>query len=77
MKILVIHNRYQSNNIGGEDIVYQNELKSLQDGLGIKNVFSYARIGSGIHYYGRRSRTRRVNIFVEFVTKLWYHIIHE
>ena len=41
MKILVIHNRYQSNNIGGEDIVYQNELESLQVELGKENVFSY------------------------------------
>ncbi len=41
MKILIIHNKYKSNNIGGEDIVYQNELKSLQGRLGVKNVFSY------------------------------------
>jgi len=41
MKILVIHNKYQTNNIGGEDIVYENELMSLRDKLGEKNVFSY------------------------------------
>jgi len=41
MKLLIIHNRYQSNNIGGEDIVYQNELESLQKVLGVKNVLSY------------------------------------
>jgi glycosyltransferase involved in cell wall biosynthesis len=41
LKILVIHNKYQSNNIGGEDIVYQNELESLQKQLGKENVFSY------------------------------------
>lgn len=41
MKLLIIHNRYQSNNIGGEDIVYQNELESLQKKLGKENVFSY------------------------------------
>ena len=41
MKILIIHNKYQSNNIGGEDIVYKNELKSLQDELGQDCVFSY------------------------------------
>lgn len=41
MKILVIHNKYQSNNIGGEDIVYQNELESLKVKLGEENVFSY------------------------------------
>lgn len=41
MKLLIIHNKYQSNNIGGGDIVYENELRSLQDKLGKKNVFSY------------------------------------
>ncbi len=41
MKLLIIHNKYQSNNIGGEDIVYNNELESLQKKLGDGNVFSY------------------------------------
>ncbi len=41
MKILIVHNRYQSNNIGGEDIVYENELKSLENKMGGKNVFHY------------------------------------
>lgn len=41
MKILIIHNRYQSNNVGGEDIVFQNELESLQKTLGEDSVLSY------------------------------------
>jgi len=41
MKLLIIHNRYQSTNIGGEDIVYQNELESLQKKLGKENVLFY------------------------------------
>lgn len=41
MKLLIIHNKYQSNNIGGEDIVYKNELESLQKKLSHENVFSY------------------------------------
>jgi len=41
MKVLIIHNIYQTNNIGGEDIVYKNELKSLQKKLGKENVFSF------------------------------------
>jgi len=41
MKLLIIHNKYQSNNIGGEDIVYQNELQSLQKKLGEENVHFY------------------------------------
>jgi len=41
MKILIVHNKYQSNNIGGEDIVYKNELESLQKRLGVEKVFHY------------------------------------
>jgi glycosyltransferase involved in cell wall biosynthesis len=41
MKLLIIHNKYQSNNIGGEDIVYKNELESLSAKLGKENVFFY------------------------------------
>ncbi len=41
MKLLVIHNKYKSNNIGGEDIVYNNELESLQKKLEKENVFYY------------------------------------
>ncbi len=41
MKILIIHNKYQTNNIGGEDIVYQNELVALRNELGKDNVFSF------------------------------------
>ncbi|AJI48059.1 glycosyltransferase [Francisella philomiragia] len=41
MKILIVHNRYQSNNIGGEDIVYDNELKSLRELHGEDNVLAY------------------------------------
>ncbi len=41
MKILIIHNKYQTVNIGGEDIVYQNELMLLENKLGKENIFSY------------------------------------
>lgn len=41
MKLLLVHNKYQSNNIGGEDIVYRNELESLQSKLGKENVLFY------------------------------------
>jgi glycosyltransferase involved in cell wall biosynthesis len=39
LRLLIIHNKYRSSNIGGEDVVYSNELKSLQDKLGIENVY--------------------------------------
>ena len=41
MKLLIIHNKYQSNNIGGEDVVYKNELNALCEKLGSENVFCY------------------------------------
>lgn len=41
MKLLLIHNRYQSHNIGGEDIVFDNEVNLLQTKLGIDNLFVY------------------------------------
>lgn len=44
----MIHNRYQSNHIGGEDIVYENELVSLKKALGTTNVFSYEVSNDGI-----------------------------
>ena len=42
MKILLVHNKYKQNvNIGGEDVAFQNELKLLQEKLGVENVLSY------------------------------------
>ena len=41
MRILILHNRYKSNNIGGEDVVFDNEVILLKEKLGKSNVFSY------------------------------------
>lgn len=41
MKVLVIHNDYQSRFIGGEDIVVSREIAGLKSYLGEKNVFEY------------------------------------
>ena len=41
MKILVVHNKYKKSNLGGEDIVYENEVDCLQGHLGKNNVFNY------------------------------------
>lgn len=41
MKLLLIHNKYQSNNIGGEDIIFENEVNLLQKKLGIDKLFIY------------------------------------
>ena len=42
MKILIAHNTYLSRYIGGEDIVFRQELAALQEQLGEENVFSYS-----------------------------------
>lgn len=41
MKILVVHNAYQSHLVGGEDIVVAREIKGLKSALGRENVFEY------------------------------------
>lgn len=41
MKILLVHNKYQANNVGGEDVVYQSELTLLREMMGTTNVFNY------------------------------------
>lgn len=41
MRVLVVHNAYQSHQVGGEDIVVHREIKGLQKALGEENVFEY------------------------------------
>ena len=41
MKLLIVHNTYPNNNVGGEDMVYKNEAQALRDKLGGENVFFY------------------------------------
>lgn len=41
MKILVVHNFYKTDNIGGEDLVFRNEVLLLKKYLGDENVFTY------------------------------------
>ena len=41
MKILIIHNKYRSRYIGGEDVVYNRELGCLKKEIGSENVFEY------------------------------------
>lgn len=42
MKILLVHNFYQSTHVGGEDLVFDQEKKALIMVLGESNVFSYS-----------------------------------
>ena len=41
MKVLVVHNRYQSRHIGGEDLVVSREIRGLKARLGESSVFDY------------------------------------
>jgi len=41
MKVLVIHNRYKSTTVGGEDLVYIREVRALRKVLGNDNVLTY------------------------------------
>ena len=52
MKLLLIHNFYRSNNIGGEDLVFRDELFSLQSKLGKENVFSYHASNDELSIFG-------------------------
>lgn len=42
MKVLVVHNKYSSKYIGGEDVVFQHEVDCLQKYLGKERVFVYS-----------------------------------
>lgn len=41
MKVLVVHNAYQSQHVGGEDIIVQREIADLKLILGPQRVFEY------------------------------------
>lgn len=51
MKVLMVHNFYQSTLTGGEDIVFQREKKSLEANLGHQNVFSYTVCNDSIRLW--------------------------
>lgn len=41
MKILLVHNKYKTRFVGGEDVVFKNELEALKEKLGSDNVLEY------------------------------------
>ncbi|MBS0286861.1 MAG: glycosyltransferase [Proteobacteria bacterium] len=63
MKVLVVHNAYQSHFIGGEDLVVQREVKALKQVLGHENVFEYFVSNDDIQ-------------MIDLATKLWGNQIH-
>ena len=50
MKILIVHNAYQSHLIGGEDIVVKNEVAALKAKLGASRIFQYTVSNDDIRY---------------------------
>jgi len=69
MKILIIHNRYRSTNIGGEDIVYDNEAKLLKQYFGDDNVFLFEVSNDEIRYFSL--------LFTIWFSKKYYQIIFD
>ena len=51
MKILIVHNKGLSRSIGGEDLVYDNEVEALKEILGAKNVFQYTVFNDNINKF--------------------------
>lgn len=52
MKILIVHNAYQSHVLGGEDIVVKLELSALKKSLGQNNVLEYIVSNDDIRFTG-------------------------
>ncbi|MBW3697563.1 glycosyltransferase [Vibrio sp. T187] len=50
MKLLLVHNRYKSDNVGGEDVVFDSEVVSLKRKLGENNVYIYEKCNDNIKY---------------------------
>lgn len=41
MRVLIVHNQYQSHHVGGEDLVVSREIRGLKAALGSENVLDY------------------------------------
>jgi glycosyltransferase involved in cell wall biosynthesis len=72
MKVLVVHNAYQSHHVGGEDVVVEREVKSLKQALGADNVFEYSVSNDTIHplklsftIWGDRHHSNRIKQCVQ------------
>jgi len=52
MKILLVHNKYRSEFVGGEDVVFASELLALKQRLGQENVFEYTATNDQINKLG-------------------------
>lgn len=52
MRILLVHNKYKSRFVGGEDVVFKNELEALKEKMGSENVFEYTVANDDINKLG-------------------------
>lgn len=52
MKILLVHNKYKSRFVGGEDVVFRNELEALKEKMGSENVFEYTVANDDLNKLG-------------------------
>jgi len=80
MKILVVHNNYRSNLIGGEDLVFKREFDALVELLGKDNVFRYEEFNDNATVMSLIknmlfSRKHKKNIF-DLVKKHNIDIVH-
>lgn len=72
MKVLVVHNDYQSQQIGGEDIVVNREIAGLKTALGEGQVFTYRvsndtiRIGKLLkRLWGDRDHAKAIQTLIQ------------
>lgn len=61
MRILIVHNFYQRKNVGGEDLVFINEVASLKRNLGESNVLTYSVYNDDIK-------------FIKLLFSIWFSI---
>ena len=63
MKILLVHNFYQSTHVGGEDLVFEQEKKALIIALGAENVFTYTVSNDKLNKF-------------KLIFGIWHHFFH-
>src|SRR5262249_42902850 len=80
MRILIVHNAYQSSLIGGEDIIVQREIKALKSQLGDDSVFEFTVSNDNIrtaslliNLWGDK---KNYKIIMEVVKKHGIDIVH-
>lgn len=80
MKVLVVHNAYQSHHVGGEDVVVKQELSALKQVLGEKNVFEYVVSNDSIRIikllftiWGNRYHSKQIE---DLIQKNKINIVH-